>query len=236
MEDGVDMEQLILGVQGIKDSLASLRAQISAYEKALAERMQMLAKAIEEGETTGDAMRDLVIRFHQKDDDVLTAKYRAIDEALKGKKGEFVLVTFPGRRLVKHVFIGESEYAHVTYYRLGVLKNEGVTCPPRYRTSDQVAPTIDVSRYVEGEVGLLMKGDLSRPLSVVEENIFREFYSDHDPRPLYIILQEEGSWEDKIIIGDDAVKQWLDEVYMPGLYKPAADALSKLILEPTDDQ
>jgi len=154
------------------------------------------------------------------------ALQKKIEERLAGKRGEFVLLSFDAEIRFKYTWIGD-EYRHASCYRIGVLEGEKLM----WNGEDQLsAPTLPISRYLKGEEGIFRPGDNIG--GVVQKNIFAHGYCDEDPPPLHALMQNEcGS----IVIGDEAVKEWLQKRGMEELFKLAATALSKLILEPTDD-
>ena len=157
---------------------------------------------------------------HQK------ALQKKIEGQLEGKRGEFVLLSFCAKIPYKYTMV-EVEYRDASCYRIGVLEGEKLMRNDEDRLS---MPTLPISRYLKGEEGIFRPGDNIG--GVVQKNIFAHGYCDEDPPPLHALMQNEcGS----IVIGDEAVKEWLQKRGMEELFKLAATALSKLILEPTDD-
>lgn len=203
----------------------------AAMESARAEALvgELRAELVK-GSTTGDTLCDLVIRAHGFNPE-LEAHYRVLQEELRGKKSEFVLLSFVADIQTKYTMRGrESERRN--WYRLGVLQEERL----RWDTSEKFSAgiTLPISQYIEGEQEALWDGDsaFKRRIKVEKRNIFAQSYGDADPPSLVALIQ--GAWRTTICIGDGPVKRWLEERAMLPLYKPAAAALSKLILEATE--
>lgn len=229
-----DIYPRIANVEELKRELVVLEKRVASMHTRINARLKLVQDAIAGGETTGDPLRDLVIRAHGLDK-ALEDKYRKLQAALTGKKGEFVLLSFHAD--IPWKFGGRSiETREAQCYRLGVLEGEELVWVEN--ESSFLGPQISlfVSRYTQGETHIFFDSkDLKRPLLVEKENIFTHGFSSASSYPPLLHQLLGGEWQESIIIGDRAVKAWLKKKCMSGLYKPAADALSKLILEPTEN-
>lgn len=239
MADITDVPTLMWQIEGIKHSLAVSEVDVVKYKKALGEVTKELVEMIKNGATTGDPIHDLVIQAHGVVDEALTEKYRLVDNVLKGKKGEFVLLSYPGKVVHRYHSHGR-DYVDVHCYRLGVLEEEGIVFAGHYfhpSMSEYRSLSIPISRYVDGAVSyLLTSKDLKESLAVKAANIFALSITDCNPPSLLeFLIDKRADWSRTLVVGDVAVRKWLEKNHMPVLYKGAADALSKLVLEPTDE-
>jgi hypothetical protein len=201
--------------------LKQIDDQISKLTKGLRPR-------VTNGETTGDRIRDLVIRAHGVNEEI-EQKCRDFESQLKGKKGEFALLSW-GAKIRKY---GPTDgYRTVDFYRLGVLEGEELVW------HNELHVTLPITQHIGGEERSTLHG--MEVFSLQKSNIFAQ-YGEH-PRVLLVHLLSQikipPPWlafsSLQILIGDEAVKTWLKNTGMESLFKPAADVLSKLILEPTE--
>jgi hypothetical protein len=158
-------------------------------------------------------------------------RYAALNALLKGKKGEFVLIAYNAKIPTRYGGDG-IDHRQVSWYRLGILEEESLRAADGGLMSGQ-AVTLPVVQYIYGEVEVILdRKDIRRALSVQKGELFQHAFGSPNPPALRTLLFAEQG--DHIAIGDEAVREWLRKRAMQGLYKPAADALSKLILEPTE--
>lgn len=202
--------------------------ELKQIDDQISELTKDLQSRVENEETTGDRVRDLVIRVHGVDD-VIEQKYRSTEARLIGKKGEFVLISYKTQIRTRHTFGRGWEYRGAKWFRLGVLEGEQLVWNPK------VFITLPVSRYVGAESSAYF-GDTILALSrdVQKENIFALHDIDDSPPLLIEQVQEQHGPIVEFVIGDADVRGWLKEHLMEDLFKLAAGALSKLILEPTE--
>ncbi len=211
-----------------KQAIDLKNARIHGYTKDLRERLA-------NGETTGDPLKDLVLKTHGWDPEA-EEKYAALERQLAGKKGEFVLLFYHSQRDTRHIFGRGWEHESADYYRIGVLEGEKLIGVEETTFTNATLITLPVSRYIRDTPGIFLESDkVRRPLEVREHDIFEREYHDPGPYPLGCWIKGKGSRLSELVIGDEAVKEWLDKRHMSGLYKTAADALSKLVLEPTEE-
>lgn len=213
-----------------------------ATRKHLNEEIAKSAEAvrhlIREGHTTGDRLVDLVLLAGGGLNDPALPRLRELEGGLKGKKGEFVFMRFSDDIPYKHTFGQGYESRTQSLYRLGVLEGEKLKLAGEqddYSVRGQLV--LPVSRYIGGLEEVFFPKRKPK-LEIKERNIFAHGHGGfgHDGCPPLLtkieMLSDEA--QEGILIGDEPVKKWLKAHAMVGLYKPAADALSKLILEPTD--
>ncbi|MBI2004740.1 hypothetical protein HYS79_01085 [Patescibacteria group bacterium] len=209
----------------------ALLVKAATLKRDIYEKLKKVRKAFAAGESTGDHIRDMVLTVHGLDHK-LEEKYRELEGKLKGKRGEFVLLSYHAKIPFKHSMTG-VEYRDASCFRLGVLEGEELVWKDGDGLSAMVSPvTFHISRYIKSEEGYIRPGDNLG--GVVQKNIFARGY-DEGPPPLHALMRSEGG---EIVIGDEAVKKWLEErgIVMEALFVPAAAALSKLILEPTTEE
>lgn len=233
-------------------AIAVSQLAVTKTENALAHatrvlhaRSDQLKKQVAGGSTTGDPFRDRFIKLYGWEP-VAELAYRDINEQLAGRKGEFALLVYSHEVSVPGGFLREESYRAARYCRLGVLDDEtlGTTVAKGfYPQHDSVVFCLPVSRYIERETEPYPT--IGR-LEVIGGNLFDQRYMHRDP-PVFstYMLEKAGLWKEsgsrslhafdvELIVGDEATKAWLAKVAMESLYKPAAAALSKLILEQTD--
>lgn len=222
-------------------TIEQAKRTVGELDSQLSQENALLVTDIQDGKTTGDRLLDVVIRAHHGYDSELFEKYRAFEERLIGKRGEFVLVLYDADTVniryldgPRAAFSPHSLYESnnkAPFYRLGILDGEELVIPKIRNSLGLVGLALPVSRYVHGWVGLLVdKKDAG--VEVIEENILDQWGSDYKLHPLCTYLDHPELLERTIIIGDEKVRVWLKEHCMEALFKPAADALGKLILEP----
>lgn len=217
----------------------------------LNEEREALQKAVVAGEKTGDPFRDRFVALHGWSPELEPA-YRALEQELKGHKGEFVLLAYSHEvRMPGGIFRSES-YRTARYFRLAVLEGETfgtARVQGWFKEHDVDNFCIPISRYIEGEVEPY---PTAKKLEVVKDGLFAQWRQEgREPPPVFstFMLERAGLWSGsetrfnnrhlyahdvELVVGDKAVQAWLAKVAMADIYKPAAAALSKLILEPTE--
>lgn len=201
--------------------------------QGIVNRNAQLRKLIEDGHTSNDRVRDLVIA-QVGYDPLLEEKCRELEAAMAGNKGELVLIAYSGERRTKHIFGQGWETEPEDFYRMGLLSGEallGDTTRAGLPFKMLSVPTLcyvggPVHRY--GYFGPLKQSDVCK-------GPILEWGHDFDSRPpsLVEILIGEHGWKSTLHIGDKAVKAWLEEQRMGELLPHALEALGRLVLTPT---
>ncbi|HWB34256.1 MAG TPA: hypothetical protein VG753_02990 [Candidatus Paceibacterota bacterium] len=222
----------------IKRLQASQKARKAAYEAGIAEdqreigrNLDYLRDNIKAGSTTGDRIRDLLIRVHGVSDELETI-YRQLDAELIGRRGEFVLLSY----IVKERAYGiRDDMRSVDYYRLGVLEGEELI----YR--EGIGTTLPISRYLMGpkvvvfeSTQLKTREDLEKVHWVEKKgNIFENQLLFGPPsldRHLISQLPEAPAALRPsnllITVGDEAVETFLKNIAMQGFLPLAKNLLS----------
>ena len=208
-----------------------LQAKLRPIEQRKREAVAELQELLGKGGTTDDRIMDMVIRAHGMEKlDELMEKYRALEEQLKGKKGELILILFdvidrsfrihdgPSGRRMNLVF-------HL--YRLGILAGDTLVYellggPLIHLGEDEI--TIPTTHYIEGQVEALRHGqNLPRR---EQKNIFaRETFGRKREDPpllreyMAVELGHQTFLDSRlprtrltgIIAGNDAVREWFDK-------------------------
>lgn len=159
----------------------------------------------------------------------LEENYRKLEKRLAGKRGEFVLLSYRAKIPFKYT-MRHTVYRYASCYRLGVLEGEELVWKKAEDSLSTPPITLPIPRYLKGEIMFIRPGD--NVGKVVKKNIFAHSHCYENPPSLQALMQKE---QGSIVIGDEEVKEWFKKHSMEELFKPAAAALSKLILEPTDD-
>ena len=191
-----------------------------------------LQERLKAGETTKDSLRDILILSLYGLNHEWEGIYRKLQDTLWGKKGKLVLLSFYVK--ISHIdSMDPAEYCGAHYYRVGVLDGEKLIL------GQDTLPTLPVSRYAEEQVTTWGKDMLvSWVLDVKEGTLLDPFTrgSGYTVFSLTNILQRGGSWQSELIIGNEAVKKWLDTHFATGVFELAADAFSEPILEPVSEK
>ena len=225
----MSLKELIQQIEHNELHRQALLGQAKKVSKQNADILSNIRKAVKAGESTDDHIRNMVLVVHGLDTE-LEKKYRALEGLLAGKKGEFVLLSYDVN--VPFKFSATSvECRHASFYRIGVLEGEGLAWMDKNDPFTSYSPiTLPVSRYLSGKESYFHSGDNTGGVSV--RNIFAHAHNHEDPPSLHALMQGEAGGS--VVIGDEEVRKWLKEHRMEALFEPAAAALSKLILEPTD--
>lgn len=249
MPNSPDVDTLLGRIMTLEVKVRNAEVAVADSNKELEGVHEALIAALKAGSTTGDPFRDEFIKMYSWNP-AAELVYRDLNDQLKGHKGEFILLAYTHEVRMPGGMFRQESYANVRHFRLGVLDDEtfGTTMVKGwFRREDGPMFSLPVSRYIERETEPY--ADIGR-LELVEGNLFDQRHMHRDPPILSTyMLEKAGLWRGsetrfnsrhlyahdiELIIGDDAVKAWLEKVGMADLYKPAAATLSKLILEPTD--
>ncbi len=219
----------INGVEAVQKSIAKKEADLKRLRVELETRNDLLIKEIEEkGGTSGDSLRDLVIRVYGLNEEI-TQQYRALQERLKGCEGEFVMIRYAAQ--VRQRFGGElrgSDFLYESHFRLGVLRGEEL-CLERSGASSPTI-TLPIVQYLQGVWGEGMwRATLEE--SPVKGDLFEWFGPDENPPLLVDYLRDV---KEDIFIGDKAVKAGLARGGNEKCFAQAAERLGRLVLQPTE--
>ncbi|HVZ75697.1 MAG TPA: hypothetical protein VG934_00250 [Candidatus Paceibacterota bacterium] len=231
------------------------RQELEAKGQNISNLIENLRRRINAGESTGDRLRDLVLSLYGFDA-LFEDSARAFERELAGKKGEFVLLHFQASTPFRHA-LTETTYHSNDYVRMGVLAGEhliGAMGVGILASTEQI--TLPVHQYIQVAQIMMFEAE-GIQVKPEKGNIFAAHWiqNAHPPeleKYLYAKRTEKAgalglpslfgpghvdrreSRMREIVIGDELITKWLKEHHMMGLYKSAAIALSKLILEPTE--
>ena len=196
------------------------------------DRFTKLKARLENGETTGSHARDLVILSKSAFDTELEAKYRKLEERLKGHAGELILFTFTIKVVTfsRRGGPGPGQSFDETENRwgvaCGVLKEDTL----RLKESRVVLPICSYAIAGYGWDALLefrldtnplvSRGLSSRPLAEYANETGQKY--------------ENGQLKTQILIGDTAVRDWFQREKQPEEFRKCCDLLGKFLLEPTN--
>lgn len=238
----------IVNVENLKRELKERELNVKSTKERLYAAEKILMASLEAGGTTGDWLRDECIKMYGHEP-ATEAAYRDVNDSFKGHKGEFVLLTYDIEKRLPGGFLREESWHTVTYYRLGVLADDKLIVVlhkgwDKRRDSYHLEPPVE--SFIAGE-----KEPFPRigKLEVIKQRLFDLEHQDRDPPHFMKYVGEKSGlhpeWGQsasimryptnaQLVVGNEAVKEWLKKAAMQDLYKPAAHALGMLELEPTD--
>jgi hypothetical protein len=196
-------------------------------EQLVQATIRTVRKFLERGVSTGDHIRDLVLQSHGLNEE-FESRYRALEEKLKGKRGEFVLIRYPSE--VRERFGGDirsSDFRHEAHFRIGVLAAE------KLRLSESGTITLPIDRFLQGVWPVSMAYLVYPEEEMYEEEFFQDTDVEDRPHSLLSCITKEFVPE-ALTIGDKAVLEELEKVRDKEFFKTAAEKLGRLVLEPTD--
>ncbi len=229
----VSVQARITGIESLQNVIATKEKELVTLRQELAMRNGQLRAELAKGCTTGDPLRDLVIRAHGIDL-ALTENYRSVEEKLKCKTGEFVMVLYHAKVRQRYGGrISESDYRHETHFRIGMLTTERLKLMPVESLMTSSPITLPIDKYIGGvwpESGFYLPSLDDAP---VYKDLFE--WGGIDDRP-YALLEyfREEHLIGHLSIGDNAVRAKLAEVRDDKTFAAAAEKLGRLILEPTN--
>jgi hypothetical protein len=198
----------------------------------LAAHTAELKRLLEAGNTTGDRLRDLVIRSDGVDEESLSL-YRGLENRLKGRAGEFVLIRYPAEIRIR--FGGDSrssDYNHEIHFRIGILTGEVLqTINPRLGGGPVIA--LPVQRFLVGPWPQSFAWRVVAESHVFEVEDFFDWSTPEGQPPQLIRYLKEERFVGDLLIGDDAIKRALAEVLSGDFFAQAAERLGRLVLQPT---
>jgi hypothetical protein len=212
----VDMEQEVKGLRALQRRAIEVQAQAKLASDFFLEELQKVRKRINEGETTGDPVRDYVITRMSGFGRELEEIFHEANRRLKGRIGEFALARFTYRRMLRS---GSNPlYKPQESFALGVLN----------------ADALIIERDPKTKV-------LSCRLPVgnqITENMHGNEFFMGIPHNFDLGLMRAGSIEgftDHFVIGDTEVMQWMTQNYPHMNMQNIALQLGKLLLVPEEE-
>lgn len=234
MEDSKMTKEFDARITALDAEIAGTQSRLRLLETRRATAIADRAKAIATGKTTsGDHIRDLVLRIHCTPDESLEKRLRTVESRFAGKVGDIALFTF-SRNLVTSRRRGgpgdsHNEYSFIWYIACGIVADE------RLRIESGKI-TFPINRYVVGQHAIFADAQFA----VAEDPFTRKLEIDerksHYGIDDYARPERDVYGELFLIIGDAEVRAWMDSKRQyKGQFKICCNLLSKLILEPTDE-
>lgn len=190
----------------LKEALAQARSATASAKEEL-EKAQSCTKAVREGilagSSTGDPIQDYLIVKFGVIDEAARERYVAINDKLKGKTGELIVIHYTERVVTKHRFAGPNDYEDVVRTRLAILTGDAL----RFSFEDgRAICSLPIDSYAnEGRGWTVVNGTFDE---VHEGKIFM---CDDCGEPLITMrggLARE-SWQPlNLVIGEAAVMAW----------------------------
>jgi hypothetical protein len=223
------VREVLSDVQYSTRCVEKCEEDLKAARATLAERTKKLQDLLAAGGTTGDRLRDLVIRNDGVDEESLSL-YRGLESRLKGRAGEFVLIRYSVK--VRQRFGGdihESDFAHQIYFRIAQLSGEELRLETYFVDFSCIG--LPIGKYL---TGVWPRSSVYVPVvegEAQEGSLFSWSDADDTPPQLIEYLKEVPFKED-LLIGDDAIKRALAKVRSEDFFAKAAERLGRLILQP----
>ena len=220
-------------IDAIETRISTAQEQLEGLRSVREELFTKLKARLENGETTGYHAQDLVIRSKSAFDAGLEAKYRKLDDRLKGHAGELVLFTFTievvafSRRGGPGPGQSWDETENRWGVACGVLKEDTL----RLKESKVVLPICSYAIAGYGwnvllEFRLDTNPLVSRGLSSHQLAEYADVTGEK---------YENGQLKTQILIGDTTVREWFEQERQPEKFRKCCDLLGKLVLEPTTE-
>ncbi len=227
------VQMRVNGINALQNTIATKEKELTRFKDELRLRTDQLCAEIAKGGTVGDMLQDLVLRAGYGINDPSLPLYRGLQARLKGKKGDFVMIRYYAKVRFRFSEISSSsDYRHETHFRVGLLAGEEL----RLGTAlgGGLVVTLPVDRRRQGSwpdsriYGVHLEEEYP---NVPPQKEFFEWRDDHPPSLLeYLTNEHLGS---HLIIGDAAFHSELKKIDCEDFFKVAAEALGRLILEPT---
>jgi hypothetical protein len=131
------------------NQLARDHQKLKDLQKSIKLQTEDIRTKITDGATAGDSIRNLVLLVHGYDPE-LEAKYRTLEERLKGKQGEFVLIRFYDRE--RGIEAEQRLGRYDGSIRIGILAGETLrlTRPEAGLFATSQTITLPINRYAYG--------------------------------------------------------------------------------------
>lgn len=238
-----DLGTLIREVGVNKKRIENSQKDIEILSSYNSGKLNQIKELIEKGESTGDYILDLAYRTHVIDEKAVQ-RLRDISAALAGKKGQFVLIHYGYSddsmepRYAHAVGIMARHKPYVEMYRIGVLVAEQFIWeePSREVTFAALGGRIElpIDRYAEGMVELfrsnLTETHKGRIFSVDMHSYHRsrKFPSAWQAFAVGAFLNPKiEDWKEHLIIGNEAVKAWMEGKHLKHAYQQAEELLDE---------
>lgn len=182
-----DLAKLVDEVRDNIQELKETRDRLSQLESSVVSGVNRLNTFIEEGGTTGDLILDLIILRHRSIDDELAGKYRTLENRLKGKVGQNILViNEEAYRYVYGATCNPNHYGLQKVTRSGKVNGEHFI----FRGEEYFFPADGFFRYWKGDSAWI-----NSPMSLIS-------YSKSN-------LSNKEPMEPIVLIGDEEINDWL---------------------------
>ncbi len=222
-------------ISSLAHQIAEAERQLWALQATHRDTVEARSKAIEKGEvTTGDNIRDLVIRLKGASDIELEKRLKIVESKISSKKGELALFTYAQDEISWQRKGGpgnSAEGRHIVWYvACGVLADDTL----RIEKNKIVFP---IDRYA---VSLYSWMHLSEMQFKIRKDPFtRE--RRYDEKDLVYAIDAYAHPEDdvyrslKLVVGDKEVEAFLaSHKRFKDSFENVCALLSHLILQPTD--
>ena len=213
-------------IDAIETRIRTVQEQLEGLRSLQRVLFTKLKERLANGETTGDHIRDIVVRFKGTYDEELERRYRKLEERLQGKAGELVLFTYSINKCTRRVFVptprDQNEYDDFWYVVCGVLSNDKLRLAKRISLPIEQLITAGFSLFCE------MKFDIEK------DDPFDDFYHSSPALDGYADITVRDGHELMFLVGDDAVRLWFTQRRQPQQFRKCCDLLGKLVLEPTE--
>ncbi len=232
-----DVIERIVRVGAAQAELEEKRRETAEAEKTACAEEEGLMEAIAAGGTTGDWLRDQVIRTCGYGS-CMEAAYHQVNDQLMCRRGEFALLAYDHEKYVPPgILFGGAKRVPASFYRLGVLEeDELVLAPPKRKGYENGMLDLPVTRFVAGEKGSYLA---FRKPQVVEARLFDQLGEHSPPHFTMYIMEKSGLYPAtaisalaargptnvELVVGNAAVRDWLENAGMMSLYDPAARVL-----------
>src|SRR3989344_7938755 len=158
--------QLIAVIEDLHNEEETAQAELKRVQDRIQQEAGKLRAELTAGGTTKDPVYDLVLKVGGGVNDPSLPKYRELQERLKGKKGEFVLIKYHAK--TRQRFGGElreSDFCDETHFRIGVLQAEKLRL-----TKLGYHITLPIDQYLQGVCGF---GEWS---VYAEKQVIRDYF------------------------------------------------------------
>ncbi|MEK7108876.1 MAG: hypothetical protein AAB919_00370 [Patescibacteria group bacterium] len=225
---------LLASVADLLDEEGIAQKELDRVQDLVQQETGRLRAELAAGGTTNDPLHDLVLKAGYGVNDPSLTFYRGLQTRLKGRNGQFVMVRYPAEvRERCGGTLDESDMRHEEHFRLGILAGEEL------RLGNSIAGTplitLPVDRYMHGA----WPGSHSLVVTFKDEapqtpfrGDFLELRSEGDPARLLEYLQNEHLVPN-LVVGDEAFRAELKGVDCESFLFEAADALGRLLLQPS---
>lgn len=207
---------------------AGVEVDLNELQRLIKTKTAQLRGEIEVGGTTGDKVRDLVLRAGGAVDDPLLPKYRELQAKLAGKRGEFVMIRYSVR--IDYVFGSVSnngELGREEHFRIGLLAGKDLRLGTALGGSPVI--TLPVDCYKQGHWPRSRAYGISfeKPHPDASPQLdFFEYRRSDDPPSLLQYLTDPYLTP-CLVIGDEVFRTELDKIGSSGFFDVACKALGR---------